>query len=139
MGVKRPHWVVPVLALFAAPVVIYCCYWVLVFVALSPVFRLGPLPADASPRPFHPTKWADGGNGTRIGMAKQLVTDGALVGRSRDDLIAMLGTPSDRFGTPNETWWFVGEGGQGMFDDWYILVTFGEDQKTVAAEIKRMD
>lgn len=139
MSIKHPHWVVPILALVATPVVIYCCYWVFFFVAFNPNLRLGPLPADASPRPFHPTKWADGGNATRIGMAKQLVADGALVGRPRDEVIAMLGTPSDRFGTPNEAWWFVGEGGQGMFDDWYILVAFNEDKKAVAAEIRRMD
>ena len=41
-------------------------------------------------------------------MARQLVADGSLVGRSRDELIAQLGPPDEQAVSPGEIWWLVG-------------------------------
>lgn len=63
--------------------------------------------AFVEPIPFDKAKWDRKRSVHRIGMGRTLAADGSLVGRSREDVSARLGTP-DNFMQDDEWRYFLG-------------------------------
>lgn len=69
-------------------------------------------PTAIQPERFDAAGWHSSNAWRRIAMARYLTTNQKLIGRPRDELVAMLGPPSDG-ATDRNVRWFLGERASG--------------------------
>jgi hypothetical protein len=103
---------------------------------ISNTLLLRPLLAHFDPRyvsgriapvPFDRDRWPTGRAQHRAGMAQHLIESGVLVGKTRAQLVEMLGEPDGRPGRDGSRW-LLGYSAKGLFDETlWLEVTFGED------------
>lgn len=85
---------------------------------------------DTPPAPLDRAKWDAGAARDRIGMAKALVRDKTLIGRTRTEVIELIGPPD------TGDWWMLATRGTGVLPntDW-LSVDFGRDGRVTEARI----
>lgn len=66
---------------------------------------------DVPPATFERTRWAAGAARDRIGMAKTLIRDRTLIGKTRPEVIALIGPPD------MHDWWMLAERDTGLFPE----------------------
>ena len=106
---------------------------------------LRPLLAQVHPRyvtpgvgqaPFDPEGWRTGSGNRRLAMARWLEKSGALEGRTRAEVVAMLGEPDLDEPGDEGVRWLLGFHAKGLFDEskWLVL-TIGEDGKATGVGV----
>jgi len=92
-------------------------------------YRFRVAPTDVRPQPFDPAGWATGSATLRHGMARQLVAEGMLVGRTQAELGELLGPPV-RVSFTDALGWYLGERAEPTGLMWnydeYLLVYLDE-------------
>lgn len=86
------------------------------------------VPTHVEPMPFDPDQWRAGTARQRVGMARDLSARKVLVGKTRAELVEMLGEPDvDRPGADG-TRWLLGFYAKGLFDETlWLEVSIGKD------------
>jgi hypothetical protein len=91
---------------------------------------------DATPLPFDPDLWRKGKARHRLGMAKHLVYSKILDGKTRSELVEMLGEPDiDKPGDEGMRW-LLGYYAKGLFDEsLWLELTMGEKGTAYGAAV----
>jgi hypothetical protein len=83
---------------------------------------------DVTPFPFDRKLWLDGKGNHRLAMAHDLIDNNRLVGKTRAELVDMLGEPRDDHSRPDCIRWLLGYRAKGLFDEsLWLQVTIRED------------
>ena len=101
--------------------------------------------AQAAPTPFDRTIWLQGENAKfssdapRLSMADGLVSSRALLGKTRSEVEAMLGTPTqtNKFRDYHLVYWLGAERGYMSIDSEWLVVRFDKTNKASEARIVR--
>jgi hypothetical protein len=104
----------------------------LLFVALPISYLAGGAYTEAFPRPFDSESWIAGkdiGDDRRCGMLTDLTFRVGLEGKTRDELIALLGEPEDRRYEPGTSRWLLCP----SFMDIWVLAVRWENGRAVEA------
>lgn len=101
--------------------------------------------AQAAPTPFDRTVWLQGENAKsssetpRLSMADGLVNTRDLIGKTRSEVEAMLGTPTqtNKFRNYDLVYWLGAERGYMSIDSEWLVVRFDKNNKASEAKIVR--
>jgi len=92
-----------------------------------------------TPTAFDPAQWKDGelvGDGVRIRMIDDLLARHELVGMTRDEVIALLGLPSERFTEePVLTWYLGNERSAFSIDSEWLSLTVGDGDRVTEKRV----
>jgi hypothetical protein len=132
---KRAWWLGALLGVVAVPFVGCLCtclrpMWAPAWPELAS--HLNPSQSDFNPpaTPFDQRKWQRGYSTDRIAMGKWLEANGTLIGKSREEVLAMLGEPEDGWeedGGGHECRWHLGERPSPMFLSWIFTFVVEAD------------
>lgn len=115
--------------------------WLVLLVAASIVLAVVKL-AVYPGRDFDPILWSDTAqieSGVRLGMADRLLSDGVLVGRTRAEVVAMLGEPppTGYFAEWDLVYWLGPERGYISIDSEWLVARLGSDGRVTEARLVR--
>ena len=83
---------------------------------------------EVAPIPFDRDLWFEGKARHRVGMAHHMANEGLLDGKTREQLVEMLGVPDAELPGDEGTRWILGYVAKGMFDEsLWLELTIGED------------
>ncbi len=93
-------------------------------------------------RPFDPAAWQDPvrmEQGVRLAMADRLVVRRTLIGKTRTEVVTLLGKPSDEgyFRDWDLVYWLGPERGYMSIDSEWLVVRIGPEDKAVECRIVR--
>ena len=115
--------------------------WVLL-VAVAAVALLVVKCAVFPGRAFDAALWSDKTqveSGVRLGMADRLLADGVLIGRTRAEVVALLGEPppTGYFAEWDLVYWLGPERGFISIDSEWLVARFGSDGRITEARLVR--
>jgi hypothetical protein len=107
---------------------------VVIVVALGLAWLSGGAYTEAVPRPFNSERWkaADTWGDARCGMVADLTQRVGLVGRSRAEIVALLGEPEDEDADPTSSHWHLCP----SFMDVYILEVRWRGDRVAATKVR---
>jgi hypothetical protein len=93
-------------------------------------------------RAFEPVVWqddADKGNGPRLDMADRLIARGTLFGKTRAEVVEMLGEPpkTGYFSDWDLVYWLGPERGYFRIDSEWLLLKLGPDERVTDYRLVR--
>ena len=92
--------------------------------------------ANVEPMPFDRDLWRTGKGHHRVGMAHHLTDRKLLHGKTRDELVELLGEPDVERSGQEEMRWLLGFYAKGLFDETlWLRATVGEDGKVCDAGV----
>jgi hypothetical protein len=92
---------------------------------------------QVEPMPFDRDLWRAGKARHRVAMADYLADKKQLEGKTREELVAMLGEPDVDKPGPEGTRWLLGYYAKGMFDETlWLELTIGENGNASGAGIR---
>ncbi len=93
-------------------------------------------------QPFDPVAWQDPSQleqGVRLAMADRFIAQDTLIGKTRAEVIRLLGKPSDEgyFRSWDLVYWLGPERGYMSIDSEWLVLRIGSDDKVVECRIVR--
>ena len=109
-----------------------CGIMLLLFVILPILYLAGGPYTDTFPRPFNSKYWIAGkeiADDRRCGMLADLKLRVGIEGKTRNEIVALLGEPQDRRHEPNMSYWLLCP----SFIDIWVLEVRWKDSRAVEA------
>ncbi|NML05203.1 hypothetical protein [Sphingomonas sp. G-3-2-10] len=103
-------------------------------IALAFGWALGGAYSETFPRPFNAAQWkaASTYDKTRCGMIVDLQYRIGLAGKTREEVVQLLGSPEDRYNDPSYSHWHLCPS---VMDIWVIEVQW-KDGRVVSARVR---
>lgn len=115
---------------------------IVAFLALRVLSFAGTVAVDSyfgtrtpDPIPFEQSTWLKLGPGsTKHGMALSLARDGDLVGKNEDEVVALLGSPTEAYSTPR---WIMWQVDVTLGGDYRLILHLDDDGRVASSEVRK--